>query len=43
LESKRQKADAERTEAKLLASLSDEERQLAQQWLQGPFEIGEAG
>jgi hypothetical protein len=27
----------------LLASLSDEERQLAQQWLQGPFEIGEVG
>ena len=29
-------------EAKLLASLSEEDRQLAQQWVHGPFEIGEA-
>jgi hypothetical protein len=30
-------------EAKLLASLSEEDRQLAQQWVHGPFEIGVAG
>jgi hypothetical protein len=30
-------------EAKLLVSLSQEDRQPAQQWVHGPFEIGEAG